>query len=126
MAKDYEVGYGKPPKEHQFKRGNSANKKGRPPGAMSLKADLAAELSGRVPITENGKRRKATRQQVLLKSQVQKAMKGETRAGVHIIALAIKLFGLEGEAKAADVLPESDVELVETYLARLLAERGRS
>ena len=126
MAKDYLVGYGKPPAEHQFKKNNSANRKGRPPGALSLKTDLAAELGGRVPITENGKKRKATRQQVVLKAQVQKAMKGDTKAGAHIIALAIKLFGLEGDAKAADVLPESDVELIEAYLARALAERGKS
>ena len=126
MAKDYEVGYGKPPKEHQFKRGNSANKKGRPPGAMSLKADLAAELGGRVPITENGKRRKATRQQVLLKAQVQKAMKGDNKAGVHVIALIIKAFGLEGETKPAEVLPEADQQLLDAYVQGLLREGGQS
>lgn len=30
MDKEYEIGYGKPPKEYQFKKGQSGNKKGRP------------------------------------------------------------------------------------------------
>ena len=29
-SKDYEVGYGRPPKEYQFKPGTSGNYKGRP------------------------------------------------------------------------------------------------
>ena len=31
--RDYEVGYGKPPKEHRFKKGQSGNPRGRPKDA---------------------------------------------------------------------------------------------
>ena len=34
---DYKVGYGKPPKEHRFKKGQSGNPRGRPKGAKSRK-----------------------------------------------------------------------------------------
>jgi hypothetical protein len=42
---DYKVGYGKPPKSGQFKRGKSGNPKGRPKGSLKLATDLAAELN---------------------------------------------------------------------------------
>lgn len=35
LSAKFEVGYGKPPKEHRFKRGHSGNPKGRPPGARN-------------------------------------------------------------------------------------------
>ena len=39
-----EVGYGKPPKAHQFKPGQSGNPKGRPRGAKS-EATILREIS---------------------------------------------------------------------------------
>jgi len=42
---DYEVGYGKPPKRSQFKRGQSGNPTGRPKGAKSGPIDIAVILS---------------------------------------------------------------------------------
>ena len=39
----YEVGYGKPPKQHRFKKGQSGNPRGRPKGAKSSKSTLPEE-----------------------------------------------------------------------------------
>ena len=52
----YEVGYGKPPKEHRFKKGVSGNEGGKKKGTKSLKTDLEEELKSLVEITEKGKR----------------------------------------------------------------------
>jgi hypothetical protein len=41
---DYEVGYGKPPKRSQFKRGQSGNPTGRPKGANSGPTDIPSIL----------------------------------------------------------------------------------
>ena len=44
MADEYEVGYGKPPKDSQFKKGESGNKRGRPKGVKNLKTEVDAPL----------------------------------------------------------------------------------
>ena len=46
MSRDYEIGYGKPPKKHQFKPGQSGNRKGRPKGTKNT-ATLLREILDR-------------------------------------------------------------------------------
>ncbi len=52
---DYEVGYGKPPKEHQFKPGRSGNIAGRPKAKNSGSADISEVLNAPVKVTTRGK-----------------------------------------------------------------------
>src|SRR5262245_46186637 len=44
------VGYGRPPKEHQFRRGQSGNRKGRPNGAITTTTLLRKILDRRVEV----------------------------------------------------------------------------
>ena len=48
MAKEYQVGYRKPPKATRFQTGQSDNPKGRPKGSSNLASDLSAELGARI------------------------------------------------------------------------------
>ena len=93
--KDYEVGYGKPPKHTQFKQGQSGNPKGRPKHARGLKTDLRDELSGRITITENGKTITLTKQRLMVKQLTNAAMKGDLRAIHRLSDLALSLLGPE-------------------------------
>ena len=43
--RDYEVGYGKPPRHTRFTKGRSGNPRGRSPGAKNLKTLLSEALS---------------------------------------------------------------------------------
>jgi Family of unknown function (DUF5681) len=54
------VGYGRPPMTTRFRPGQSGNPRGRPKGARNLSTIVAAALSERVAINENGRRRQIT------------------------------------------------------------------
>src|SRR5580700_2307294 len=54
QERDYEVGYGKPPRPTRFKRGQSGNPRGRSSGAKNLKTLLSDALNERVTVSKNG------------------------------------------------------------------------
>ena len=113
---DYAVGFGKPPKSGQFKKGKSGNKKGRPKGARGLKTDLKAELAERVSITENGKTRKLTKQRLVVKRLITSAAKGDIRAISKLMDLMATTLGVEDEpVKGVASLSISDEAILRAY-----------
>ena len=85
---DYEVGYGRPPCEHQFKKGEpSRNPKGRPRGTSGPAPDLVAALWQPVTIKMNGKECKVPYPEALIQVMKDKALKGDQRATQMLIKL---------------------------------------
>jgi hypothetical protein len=89
----YQVGYGKPPKQAQFKTGQSGNPKGRPkaveahmPVSRIIHRSLSKEIKGNV----NGKRQKMTRLEAVIEVQFALALKGDARAAKLLIDLGHK------------------------------------
>ena len=80
MSDDYPVGYGRPPKHSQWKKGQSGNKRGRPKGAQALGNILDQEQNEMVTITENGVQKRLSKLHVAVKAAFAKAMKGDARA----------------------------------------------
>lgn len=117
MSDDNNVGYGKPPKQFQFKPGQSGNPKGRKKGSRGLKTDLGAELRSKVPVTENGKTRQLTKQQLVLKAMVTKAAKGDTKAAAQVLSMTMQIFGIEDERTGKSQLNAADEALLADYLA---------
>jgi hypothetical protein len=76
----YGVGFGRPPKQKQFAKGKSGNPKGRPKGSRNFATVIQAELKRRVPIMEDGKRRKITKREAVAKQLVNKAASGDPKA----------------------------------------------
>ena len=72
----YEVGYGKPPPHRRFRKGESGNPRGRPPGAKNLKTLLNEALNERVIVAENGRRRKISKLLVIIKQTRQSVGQG--------------------------------------------------
>ena len=87
MSKDrksdrYEVGYGKPPQHTRFVRGQIGNPKGRPKGSKNFKTLLLAELMTVLPIVENNRRKKITKQGAVVKQLVNRE-RGDTNTAAY-------------------------------------------
>jgi hypothetical protein len=76
----YEVGFGKPPRSRQFKPGESGNPDGRPRGAKNFATAIEQELVTRITVTENGRRRRISKREVIAKHLVNKAASGDLKA----------------------------------------------
>jgi len=77
---DYEVGYKKPPKQSQFKKGQSGNPRGRPSGKKNVRTIFNDALNETVPIVENGRRRKIGKGEAMFKQLANRAAQGDLKA----------------------------------------------
>lgn len=91
--------YRQPPKEHQFKKGQSGNPLGRPrKNHPPLSAIVAAELRKPVPVTQNGKRVMMSRLEAIVAKAIQDAMTGsaaERRQAFKLLAAYIPKEAIE-------------------------------
>lgn len=77
----YIVGYMRPPKHSRFKKGQSGNPNGRPlREPLTAAAILAEELQSTVFVTENGQRIKTDKLTLLIKQNINQAIKGNARS----------------------------------------------
>lgn len=88
---EYEVGYCKPPKGTQFKKGVSGNPKGRPKRPKDIMATFEKVLSEKITVRDSTGTRTMTTLEGRLFSSVQKAMQGESKAFSYIMQRAKKL-----------------------------------
>ncbi len=122
---DYEVGYRKPPKSGQIKKGERRNPKGRPKGGKNLKTDLLEELGEMLRVHEGGREHRISKQRALIKTQVARALNGNDRAAAKIIDLYLKVIGLDDDAADADLpLTEDERAVIEKLEERLRRRMG--
>src|SRR3954454_13684425 len=92
---DYRVGPGRPPKEHQFKPGQSGNPKGARRKSGSIAPDLKAlferALGGKVTLRQGEKEKVITKAAAGIEQLVNQFAKGDRHARRDIVALAARL-----------------------------------
>ena len=91
---DYEIGYGKPPKHSQFKKGVCANPRGRPRRRDTQIGEVVRGfLSGKAPYREKGRTKKTSRLELAIKRHVTAALNGDV--GSAAMLLKMRAHGLK-------------------------------
>ena len=124
-AGGYKVGFGKPPKATQFKKGQSGNPKGKPKGHKNFKTDLMDELSELIAIQENGKQRKISKQRALIKASVAKGIKGDAKAANSVFGMILKVVADVIEDHAEETFSETDQMILERFKQAVLKDASR-
>jgi hypothetical protein len=123
-AEEYKVGPGRPPKEYQFKPGQSGNPKGakrKPRLSPDIKLLLEQALSEKVTLKQGEKQLILTMAAAGIKQLVAQYARGDRHARRDVIALADK-FGVDLMAghrqDIEEALPSNLQEILHTYVAR--------
>jgi uncharacterized protein DUF5681 len=115
---NYSVGNRRPPRETRFKPGQSGNPRGKAKGASGIAAQIKKQLQRKITVTENGRKRRLTLQEVMLASFAAKAAKGDLKSAEFLIRMQEKY--QDSAVRAFDIvsLPAEDRELIDAYFAR--------
>lgn len=98
----HQVGFAKPPTHSRFKPGNTMAK-GRRKGCKNTATLIEEEFSAVLQLTENGKPRKFSKRQVMIRQLANKGSKGDVKAINTCFDLERK-YGVHERALAADAL----------------------
>ncbi len=101
----YTVGKGKPPEHTRFQKGQSGNPAGRRRGSKNVATLLEQVLNERVVVTENGKRKRITKLEAMLKQLANKAASGDHRAIKLLMPLAETCIGSSNVAASNSPSP---------------------
>jgi hypothetical protein len=117
--RNYKIGYGKPPKAKQFKRGKSGNPKGRPKGSRNLATDLASELGEQITVREDGRSHRISKQRALIKSLMARALQGDVRATAAMLSLYARVI-TEPPEDMNEPIEADELEILRRFAPRLL------
>jgi hypothetical protein len=86
-----EIGFGKPPKHTQFRKGQSGNPKGRPKGSKNINVLIRKTLEEKVIVKGPGGTRSMSKFEAALMQQANKAASGDPRAFQVVLRLHEKV-----------------------------------
>ena len=122
MADDHEIGYKKPPRHSQFKKGRSGNPKGRPKGTRNFKTDLREVLAAPVTIRQNGRATTVSSQCAAFMQLQAGAVKGERHSRDRFLDYAERYGEDEAAEDAERALAQADQNIVVHFKERTIAQ----
>ena len=118
-ADEDDVGYGKPPRTHQFKPGQSGNPKGRPRGAKSEATILQDLLQHKIGLSEHGKTRRITLHEAILRRIAEDCLKGNTKSAAFLLNRYHAMTSGEPDESG---LSDDEQTVLETYLKKFQSD----
>ncbi len=116
MPGNYKVGYGKPPKNDRWKKGQSGNSKGRPKGVKNMETVVRQEAYSKIEIKEGGKTYELTKVEALMKRMMAKGIQGDNKAASIALALMEKyLPHVDADAVARTPLTEEELKILTNH-----------
>ena len=122
--RDYEVGYGKPPRNTQFKKGQSGNPRGRPSGSKNLATLVSVALNEPVIVVENGGRRKINKREAIIKQLVNRSTKADWRAIKILLEIVREIEGRVEPEAGENSFSAADEKVIAQIKARWHAKKG--
>jgi hypothetical protein len=117
----YRVGYGKPPRQHQFRRGHSGNPKGRPKGVKNTLTLLREILDRQVEMrTGGGVVRKVSVREAMLARFAESALKGDIKAAGFLL----QRYDMAEAGNATDVATQDEQEIIDAFLQSYTKGKG--
>ena len=116
----YTVGYGRPPRHTQFRKGNPGSA-GRTRGSRNLSTLLMSTLNEPVIVNENGRRKTITKFWASLKQLVNKAAAGDSRALALLLATVRQMEQAQAPAARTAIVDEADRQVIDQVVARIRA-----
>ena len=109
------VGYNHPPRQRQFRPGESENPSGQLEGLRNFKSELRAELSELVTVQDGERNIQISKQRALIKSLVAAGIKGNQRAAESVLAMCVRLLA---DAEDESIESVADEEIVDAFTKR--------
>lgn len=122
---DYAVGYCKPPKSTQFKKGKSGNPNGRPKGAKGLNSIAKDNLLERVAVRTGKGTKRITRIEAVVLKLLEAAGNGDHRAMVQLMSMysaAVPEAAPETTSSDNDELTDTDEAILANFLERYVQQ----
>ncbi|MDU8946604.1 DUF5681 domain-containing protein [Ovoidimarina sediminis] len=104
-------GYGKPPKEYQFKPGQSGNPNGRPKGSKNTHHILSKILGEKIPMTDAGKKIVVTKFEAAVRVLVNKAFEGSPQS-LKLLFEVKKDFEASSSEQVANPFTDADYDVL--------------
>ena len=105
---DEKVGYCRPPKKHQFKKGHSGYPKGRPKGSRSFSEEVTRQLDTTVVVRIGGKSKRMAQREVVVAKAIARSINGDNKATETLTRHDRRQQAAEKDAAAPQISIEED------------------
>jgi hypothetical protein len=122
VTSNYRVGYGKPPRQYQFKPGQSGNRKGRPKGAKTTATLLRELLDRKITIRSEDAVHRISIREAMLTRFAEAALKDDTKCASFLLQRYDAL--QETDSSQPHITTAEDREIIETYFETYLNKKG--